>query len=159
MVQGPNIWYLACENQDAQAYVWYYNNELIVGANDYLYIAYQNLGTYLVRIAEDNGCFVSSDAVTIPPTTGLKDADIWQHLKIYPNPTPGIFTLEMDNHIMGELIIDIFGETGSQIINIKFHKETAHFKTQIDLSGQPVGAYLIGLMLEEYRINRVCIVE
>jgi len=85
--------------------------------------------------------------------------DPWENLKIYPNPTPGLFTLEMDNHLMGELIIDIFGESGSKIINIKFHKETAHFKTQIDLSEQPPAAYLIGLMLDKYRTNRTLIVE
>jgi len=111
-----------------------------------------------VAISVNGSCFAKSDPVWIPLGTGI-DVNPWENLKIYPNPTPGLFTLEMNNHIMGDLIIDIFGETGAQIINIKFHKETAHFRTQIDLSGQPSGAYLIGLMLEQYRANRTLIVE
>ncbi len=54
----------------------------------------------------------------------------------------------MDNPIMGELII-----------NIMFQKELAHFKTEIDLSAQPSGMYLINLILEQYRANRKLIVE
>ena len=94
-----------------------------------------------------------SDPMWIPLSTGI-DEDPFQNLKIYPNPTPGLFTLEMDNPIMGDLIIDIFGESGSKIINIKFLKEINHFSTQIDLSEQPGGVYLIGLMLEKYRASR-----
>jgi len=89
----------------------------------------------------------------------MKSIDPWENLKIYPNPTPGLFTLEMDNPVMGELIIDIFGPTGSRVINIKFQKELNHFKTQIDLSEQPAGAYLIRLFLDEYTNTSTLIVE
>ncbi len=60
---------------------------------------------------------------------------------------------------MGELIIDIFGETGARVINIKFQKAMRHFKTQIDLSEQPAAIYLIGLELEQWRTTRRLIVE
>jgi hypothetical protein len=65
----------------------------------------------------------------------------------------------MDNPIMGELIIDIFGESGKRVVNIKFQKEINHFKTQIDLSEQPAALYLIGLQLDSWRITRKLIVE
>ena len=38
-------------------------------------------------------------------------------------------------------------------------KETTHFKTEIDLSGQAPALYLINLVLEEYRTSRPLIVE
>jgi len=158
IAEGPNVWYLACSNDSATAYKWFLNGELIGGADDYLYVAGSQEGKFEVAISVNGSCFAKSDPVWIPLGTGI-DVNPWENLKIYPNPTPGLFTLEMNNHIMGDLIIDIFGETGAQIINIKFHKETAHFRTQIDLSGQPSGAYLIGLMLEQYRANRTLIVE
>jgi hypothetical protein len=158
LAEGPTIWYLACSSDSATAYRWYLNGEVIEGADDYLYVAGTQEGKFEVAISENGGCFVKSDPLWIPLGTDI-ELDPWEHLKIYPNPTPGMFTLEMDNAIMGELIIDIFGETGSQIINIKFHKETAHFKTQIDLSGQPPAAYLIGLILDAYKTNRTLIVK
>jgi len=158
LAEGPVIWYLACSNDSATAYRWYLNGEIIEGADGFMYVAGIQEGKFEVAISENGGCFAKSDPAWIPLGTGI-NVDPWENLKIYPNPTPGLFTLEMDNHIMGELIIDIFGETGSKIINIKFQKETAHFKTQVDLSEQPAAAYLIGLMLDEYRTSRTLIVE
>jgi len=158
IAEGPNIWYLACSNDSASEYKWYLDGQLIEGADEYLYVAGTQEGKFEVAISKEGSCFAKSDPIWLPLGTGI-EVDPWENLKIYPNPTPGLFTLEMDNHLMGELIIDIFGESGSKIINIKFHKETAHFKTQIDLSEQPPAAYLIGLMLDKYRTNRTLIVE
>jgi hypothetical protein len=155
--EGPVIWYLVCSDTNAVDYRWFYEGELIEGANDILFLASQQLGKYEVSIS-DGGCYAISDPLWIPLGTGI-ELDPWENLKIYPNPTPGLFTLEMDNHIMGELIIDIFNENGSKVINIKFLKETSHFVTQIDLSAQPAAVYLIGLMLDEYRVSRRLIVE
>lgn len=83
----------------------------------------------------------------------------FSNLRIYPNPTPGLFNIEMDNTIMGELWIDIFTEQGSKILKIKFLKEMTQFITQIDLSVQPSGMYLIGLQLEDHSTSRNLLVE
>jgi hypothetical protein len=126
-----------------------------------IYVANQELGRYFVEISDGGECYTKSDVISIPENVilGLLAIDPWENLKIYPNPTPGLFTLEMDNPIMGELIIDIFGETGKKVINIKFRKETSRFMTQIDLSEQPAAVYLIGLELEEWRTMRRLVVE
>ncbi|MFC2080231.1 FG-GAP-like repeat-containing protein [Bacteroidota bacterium] len=155
--EGPTVWYLVCSDTTANDYKWYIDGEEIPGANDIIYVANQQLGKYEVSIS-DGGCYSISNPLWIPFGTGIVQ-DPWENLKIYPNPTPGLFTLEMDNQIMGELIIDIYNERGSKVINIKFLKETSHFITQIDLSAQPSAVYLIGLMLDEYRANRRLIVE
>jgi hypothetical protein len=65
----------------------------------------------------------------------------------------------MDNNIFGELIIDIFTQNGSKVINIKFEKTTEHFQTQIDLSGQPKGMYLINLAIDKFKAVRKVVVE
>jgi len=65
----------------------------------------------------------------------------------------------MNNNIFGELAIDIFTQNGSKALNIKFEKTTAHFSSQIDLSGQSKGMYLINLSLDKYRAVRKVVVE
>lgn len=70
-----------------------------------------------------------------------EDIDPFSNLKIYPNPTPGVFTVEMDNNNFGELSVDVFGQSGSNILNIKFEKSTEHFKSQVDLNGYAKGVY------------------
>jgi PKD repeat protein/predicted nucleotidyltransferase len=158
--QGPTLWYLACSNDSASAYKWYYNGILVLGADKYLYVANQKLGKYNVSISNTKGCYTLSDTITIPKgISGIDDIDPFAGLKIYPNPTPGLFTIEMDNNIFGKLEIRIFTSEGRQILNINFEKTTEQFSSQIDLSGQGKGAYLINLMLNKYLANRKIIVE
>ena len=157
-VKGPAVWYLVCTNDQANDYEWYYENEKVQGADEYIYVPGENMGTYYVRIAEENGCFVSSDAVTIP-ITGVNELDPFANLKIYPNPTPGVFTIEMDNEIYGELLTRIFSQNAVEIFNIKYDKTTRHFKAQIDLSGQGKGVYIISLLLDKYKAERKLMVE
>jgi hypothetical protein len=158
IAQGPELWYLACSNDSATAYKWYRNDVEITGATDYVYVAGSQLGKYEVAISVNSSCFSISDPIVIPLGTGIEESP-FSNLKIYPNPTPGLFTLEMDNPLMGELIIDIFGEIGNRIINIKFTKETSHFETKIDLSSQPSGTYIIQFILDKHKANELLIVE
>jgi hypothetical protein len=149
--EGPVVWYLACSNDSAHQYKWYYNGNLIQGANTYLYVANKNLGTYSVSIGNDEGCFTSSDVITIPLIpTGLSDPDPFSGLKVYPNPTTGLFTIEMNNQVFGELDITIFTQEGRKIINIRFEKRMQYFSGQIDLNGQQEGTYLIKLQIDKY---------
>jgi PKD repeat protein/predicted nucleotidyltransferase len=158
--QGPTIWYLACSNDSATQYKWYFNGNLIPGADKYLYIANQKLGEYNVSIANTKGCYTMSDTLTVPTgATGIEEVDPFEGLKIYPNPTTGMFTIEMDNPVFGELMISILDQGGKEILNIKFEKTTEHFSSQIDLSGQAKGMYLINLLLDKYLENRKIIVE
>ncbi|MCX6327188.1 MAG: sulfatase-like hydrolase/transferase, partial [Bacteroidia bacterium] len=91
--------------------------------------------------------------------TGIEDADTIASLNIFPNPTQGLFTIEMDNQMFGDLLINILTREGKNILRIKFEKTTVHFSSQIDLSGQPKGMYLINLLIDKYLANRKLIVE
>jgi len=157
---GPNVWYMTCNITSASLYRWYWNNKLISDANTYFYMANQKTGTYRVEISDKGNCYIPSDEIEIPKgVTGIEDTDPFKGVKIYPNPTPGIFTIEMDNNIYGDLIIDIFSQKGSKVLNIKFEKTTEHFSSQIDLSGQPNGMYLINLAIDKFKAVRKVLVE
>jgi PKD repeat protein len=156
--QGPNVYYLACSNDSASHYRWYRYDELINGANDYHYIANKSYGSYRVEISSDGLCFIPSDEVNIG-ATGIDDAGPFANLKIYPNPTPGVFTIEMDNGLYGELVTRIFNAPAAEILNIKFDKNSRHFKAQVDLSGQGKGVYIVSFVLDKYRAERKLVVE
>lgn len=159
IAKGPIVWYLST-GSDAEFYKWYFNDNLISGAGNKTYIAGQNLGIYRVSISNDGTCFRISDASTIPAgIVGIEDIDPFEGVKIYPNPTTGMFTIEMDNNIFGELIIDIYTQNGSKALNIKFEKTTEHFSSQIDLSGQSKGMYLINLSIDKFKGVRKILVE
>jgi hypothetical protein len=113
-----------------------------------------------VSISNAKGCFTMSDTIRIPKgTTGIDNVNPFADLMIYPNPTPGLFTIEMDNQIFGELRISILDQGGKEILNIKFEKTTGHFSSQIDMSGQPKGMYLIYFFANEHVISRKIILQ
>jgi PKD repeat protein len=158
--RGPTVWYLISSVETAKYYKWYLNDKLILGADKYLYIAKQISGIYRVAVSDRGNCYISSDEIKIPSgITGIDDSNPFEDIRIYPNPTPGLFTVEMDNSIFGELNIDIFTQNGSKTLNIKFQKTTEHFQAQIDLSGQSKGMYLINLAVKKYFTSRKILVK
>jgi hypothetical protein len=98
--------------------------------------------------------------VTIPTgTTGIEYIDPFADLMIYPNPTEGLFTIEMDNMVFGELMIKIITDQGKEIQIIKSEKTTAYFSCQVNLTTQAKGMYIVYLMIEKYFTTRKLIVE
>ncbi|MBE9468629.1 MAG: VCBS repeat-containing protein [Bacteroidetes bacterium] len=160
LTKGSTVWILACSNDTAFDYKWFYNNELLDGANECLYTANQNLGKYYVSINDGGECYVASDVISIPEgTTGIEEINTFGEIKIYPNPTPGSFTIYMDNEIMGELHIRIINTTGKTLFNIKLNKDTRTLSTQMDLSGQGAGIYYVEFRFERDKTVRKLIVE
>jgi hypothetical protein len=157
--EGPNIWYLACSNDSAAAYQWYYNDEAIDGADIHIYVAMHNLGSYSINISNDKGCIVSSDIIKIPLGTGIGDHHPFSDMVISPNPTTGILKVDMNNTLFGDLYIRIFTFEGRQIQNIRLYKPNEHFECQIDRSGQVGGMFKLKFVIDEYVTTRKVIVE
>ena len=158
--QGPTFWYLAASNTEAAKYRWYYNGKAIDGADKYFYLANYKLGNYQVSIANKDGCSTRSDIITIPPGyTAADDAEPFEGIKIYPNPSSGLFTIEMDNNIHGKLSLEIISPDGKKIRRSEIEKTREHLLYQVDLSGQPEGMYIINLVLNKYRTTRKILIE
>jgi len=163
--RGPVEWYIGCNIQTASKYKWYFNDILIAGATENYYVADQDTGSYFVRIGNADGCYTRSDIIKIPTNDYLPtvkrtgEPDPFAGLKIYPNPTQGVFNLEMDNEIMGDFKISVITQTGKEILKIKFTKSTSYFSTEIDLSGQTRGNYFINMSLDKYFKTNQIIVE
>jgi len=61
--------------------------------------------------------------------------------KVYPNPTKGIFTLELNSvNESGSVKIEIFNLLGERILNTE-QQTNSHY--QFDLSGNKAGVYFI----------------
>ncbi len=159
IVKGPPVWFLSTTSK-ATRFKWYFNGSPIADATNSSYVAGHKLGLYRLAVADEGGCYSFSDTIRIPfGITGIEDIDPFEDVKIYPNPTTGMFTIEMNNNVYGELVIDIFSQNGSKVLNIKFQKTTEYFQSQIDLSGQPNGMYLINLAFDKFKTTRKILVE
>ena len=89
--------------------------------------------------------------LTTSVTTGITNLNIdIPEIRMYPNPTTGIFTVEGEN-IQSVEIINITGQT---VYKIKDKKK----KVKIDLSGQPKGIYFVKIQSDNLiRIEKIII--
>jgi hypothetical protein len=158
--KGPVVWYLACSNDSANYYHWYCNRELIQGASSFLYIANRKVGRYYVSISDNGQCFTASDTVGIPTGyTGIEDIDPFAGLSLYPNPTSGLITVDLENQLFGDMNVTIVTINGKEIYSNKFEKTTEHFSGEVDLSDKAEGIYFITFTLENYSAVRKIVLE
>jgi hypothetical protein len=160
VIKGSNVWYLSTTSK-ASLYKWYYNGDEISGATGSTYVAGQNLGLYRVAISDGSGCYAYSDTIRIKGSgiTGIEDPDPFKTLVIYPNPSTGVFNIEMNNNLTGKLTVRIFHQDGKKVFDREFEKNDEKFLQQIDIGKQRIGLYLISLYINGQFSNTKFIIE
>ncbi|MES2766409.1 MAG: PKD domain-containing protein [Bacteroidota bacterium] len=120
-------------------YQWYRNDEKIPGANSQTYNA-QLLGLYFVEITDQNGCTAKSEPVSVL-TSGIEDFTEKYLLKIYPNPTSGIFSIAGTFKNGAE--ISVTNLSGEEIFTFKSAPSEMRLLKTMNISELPVGVYLL----------------
>lgn len=126
---------LILTSQAQSAYQWYQSTTALTGQTTATYTATQN-GTYTVAYTDVNGCHGVSNSITI---TGVGIFDITSDiaLKIFPNPSEGMFTLQTSG-CEGNYyeISDELGRTIQKNVILSDN-------TSVDVSGQNGGVYYL----------------
>lgn len=139
--RGPNVWILVCDNKAANIYKWYYNNQLIPTANTYQYVANKNLGDYKVEVNEGGECSTVSDIINIPTgnVVSVIDELIGEIVSISPNPSSGIFNVDLGAELIGSIDVQILDSKGALMLSQQLGN-TSNFS--INLGDYPNGIYL-----------------
>jgi hypothetical protein len=124
-VSGGDV--LTANETDAQ-YQWMQNNNIIDGATAQSYTVTET-GSYSVVITK-NDCVDTSGVYNIQIVTGLSDVSFGSRISVYPNPTKGVFTLDMGTEYE-TLSLRLYNITG-KLISIKEYKACREIKYQID---------------------------
>ncbi|MCC6448601.1 MAG: aryl-sulfate sulfotransferase [Chitinophagaceae bacterium] len=117
-------------------YQWYFNGQAINGATSQNYTPTNN-GIYVVRITDANGCVYrySTGYNYTSGTTGITELTYGSDVKIYPNPSTGLVTLqgEITQH---DFQVEVFNTLGQRVFS------TTN-QAQLDLSNIPNGVYSV----------------
>ncbi len=98
----------------------------------------QCAGTYCCVITDNNHC-VFTDCVTVNLATGMNEVKgESEKLKVYPNPSNGLFTFEANREELNIENIQVFNVLGQNAYS-QFNIQNPTFN--IDLSSQPSGVY------------------
>lgn len=143
---------LTLTSSSATGYQWYVNAYMLPGATSQTYTASNN-GVYYVISTDINSCNSSPSNTINITNVGLEDYNNYSSLVIYPNPTTGIFTVEIEDLKQSTTIelINGIGQTIHQSLIKECSSKCVH---QIDLSNYSNGLYFIKIVYNnhiEYR--------
>lgn len=103
-------------------------------------------GDYTVTVTDENGCEVSSDIVQI--TVGLNEILEGIEVTIMPNPSNGIFVINIDTFNGERMTMRILDAMGRIVVDEQINGN-GNIRRDIDLTDQADGFYFLQLNVEE----------
>jgi len=129
-------------SSSATTYQWYKNGQLISGATSQTYTPAET-AIYVVRITDTNGCvYMYSLGYKFTYTTVSMNSydNILSNIKIYPNPSNGLFNVDVRTE-NNNYLVEVFNIIGNKLIS----ERNCHL---IDLNSFESGMYLVQVTFE-----------
>jgi hypothetical protein len=125
---------------------------------------------YVVEVIKDPACNATIKAEThnssrsnrTPQlsTSGVKEVrGNINHMAIYPNPNPGVFTLTFELKKKENVMIRIFNMQGKLVAIDRFDNFVGKYNGQIDLSKESPGIYQLQVVSESGILNKPIIIQ
>lgn len=111
-------------------------------------------GSYSVTITDANGCTSSISNITVPSNVGIEEMANGEFL-VYPNPSEGIFHVELIGQATDVFTVSVMDITGRVIRVEKFNDS----KFVVDLSDVATGNYTINIETLNHRMMKRVIVK
>jgi hypothetical protein len=110
--------------------------------------------TYTV-FGVSSGCSgTKTISVAVSPCTGITNLNIAGSVNVYPNPTPGLITVDFGNLYSGKIVV--FNALGQELLNKNIHEtETIN----LDLTSFAKGIYVIKLKAESGQEKTIKIIR
>ena len=123
-----------------KSYTWFLNSTQLPVITRQIYAG--SSGKYQVQVIDSSGCTSPLSSPYNFVFTGIHQASNLNDLRIYPNPTTGILTIETNGIKEGQLsIINLTGQVQMQLVISE--------KTEVDLHKLPRGVYLLKLQSKD----------
>jgi PKD repeat protein len=112
---------------------------------------YTQGGNYTVTLVVTDTVCASVDSMvqTINTTVSAEDLLIQESLRVFPNPSTGIFNVVFEMEGTRDLNLRVLNATGQVILDESAGRFSGEFRTNIDLSGFANGIYLLQIQTEK----------
>jgi hypothetical protein len=126
----------------ATANQWFFNDTLIVGANNSHYRPTKS-GLYKVLATDAFGCQLSSNTINVT-ITGLTEQMAEEiKLRVSPNPNKGRFNLSFQVTTKSDLWVDILDATGNKVFTANQADFIGSYSKEINLAQVSSSLYLV----------------
>ena len=113
-------------------------------------------GTYSYTVTDANGCTFVSDPISVMSTSTI-DVELEQYIQVFPNPSNGKFTVDVELIQSSEVdirIYDVIGRTIGKTYNAEIQQTTLLY----DLSNQAEGVYIMKILVDEKLLTKRLVV-
>jgi hypothetical protein len=111
-----------------------------------------NTDVYTVTVTNASGC-VGEGSVTVTLSVGIEGILRDVSLNYYPNPSEGMFNMELSGLGGEEIEVSIMSIQGQVIRKERFVDISDRFINQFDLRGEASGIYLVRVLVGDEQIN------
>jgi hypothetical protein len=114
-------------------------------------------GNYQVMVTNASGCDNFSEGVVIGQGKGGIgiDEEVFGNLELYPNPTNGLVTIDLNREQVESIEITVFNTAGKQVF-AQTENTSAEGKTRLDLTHLPDATYMVYIKAgSEVAVKRV----
>ena len=137
---------------DFVSYQWYYgtgpsNMTPISSATDAGYVITQR-GYYRVCVIDENGCEGCSFVFEMTCCVGVEEVNFEGEVNVYPNPSNGQFTLEVELPRLMDMTIGLSDMVGKQVWLDQGIGTTSTLRKQYDLTQLPNGVYFLRIQAD-----------
>ena len=132
---------LYCTNvSNISNYTWTLSSNT-VGTNDSILVITQN-GQYVVQVTDSGGC-IGYDTLQVVNLSAGNLLSETNHITLYPNPSSGVFTIQSNIRLNGQ--VEIYDIVGKQISTFNINAKSKAF----DISGLAHGDYIIRIITKD----------
>lgn len=108
-----------------------------------------------VKLTVTNECGSTDDTtIVINTNIGLVEPDFARSLRIYPNPSDGLFNIEFYSDGGQDFTLEVTSLSGQHMHRADVIATDGHFEEEINLSGYAKGIYILKITSEEGVITR-----
>jgi hypothetical protein len=113
-------------------------------------------GSYTVRIKDGNGCY---SAYSPTFTFTMADKSLWNKINVFPNPTPGLFTLQIENSTSAAVQVQVITLMGQQLQSVSYLNSTKDFHQWMDATMLTKGTYVLKVTVGEEVMYRKFVIQ
>ena len=92
-------------------------------------------------------------------SVGVKEVNLLAEINVFPNPTTGLVTLNIQNSQAKEYVVNIYNVLGAMVKTIHFPSDGEELNAQLDFSDYTKGMYIMKVKGNEDTITRKIIVQ